>query len=87
MHENSFFNVLKIIPLIYTSFFFQEWGMNLSHKFLGGYRLETDQTWTPLDRIGEVDEKKQITKKLIQTSNFGETFRAIASSDNTMDSS
>lgn len=76
-----------MIPLIYTSLFFQEWGMNLSHKFLGGYRLETDQTWTPLDRIGEVDEKKQITKKLIQTSNFGETFRAIASSDNTMDSS
>lgn len=61
--------------------------MDLSHKFLGGYRLEFDQTWTPLDRIGEVDEKKQITKKLIQTSNFADTFRAIAPADNAMESS
>lgn len=56
----------------------QEWGMSLSHKFLGGYRLEYDKTWTPLDRIGAVDEKKQITKQLIQSSNVAETFRAIA---------
>lgn len=61
--------------------------MNLSHKSLGGYRLEFDQTWTPLDRVGEVDEKKQITKKLIQTSNLADTFRAIApAQDSSMDS-
>lgn len=69
-------------------FFFsqKEWGMSLSHKFLGGYRLEMDQTWTPLDRIGEVDAKKQITKKLIQSSNVAESFRSIAYSDDPMDS-
>lgn len=55
--------------------------MSLSHKFLGGYRLEMDQTWTPLDRIGEVDAKKQLTKKIIQSSNIAESFRAIAFSD------
>lgn len=66
--------------------FFQEWGMSLSHKFLGGYRLEMDQTWTPLDRIGEVDAKKKITKKLIQSSNIAESFRAIAYSDDPMGS-
>lgn len=57
--------------------------MSLSHKFLGGYRLESDQTWTPLNRIGDVDEKKQVTKKLIQSSNMAESFKAIAySQDN-----
>lgn len=60
--------------------------MNLSHSFLGGYRLEVDKTWTPLDRIGEVDAKKQITKKLIQSSNIAESFRAIAYSDDSMSS-
>lgn len=59
--------------------------MSLSHKYLGGYRLEHDQTWTPLDRIGEVDEKKQITKKLIQSSNVAESFKAIAYSQENMD--
>ncbi|XP_031624080.1 uncharacterized protein C1orf50 homolog [Contarinia nasturtii] len=62
----------------------QEWGMKLLHKYLGGYRLELDQTWTPLDRIGDVDEKKKITKKLIQSSNFAESFRAIANTDDAM---
>lgn len=52
--------------------------MSLSHIALGGYRLEYDKTWTPLDRIGEVDEKKQMTKQLIQSSNVAETFRSIA---------
>lgn len=59
--------------------------MKLSHKHLGGYRLELDMTWTPLDRVGEVDEKKQITKKLIQSSNLAESFRAIANTNDTMD--
>lgn len=49
--------------------------MNLSHKFIGGFRLEMDQTWTPINRIGEIDEKRQLTKKLIQTSNIAETFK------------
>lgn len=39
--------------------------MRLTHRFVGGYRLEMDQTWTPLDRIAVVDENKQMTRKLL----------------------
>lgn len=60
--------------------------MGLSHKFMGGYRLEMDQTWTPIDRIGEVDEKKRLTAKLVQTSNIAESFQSIRNdSDDPMD--
>lgn len=53
----------------------QEWGMSLNHKYIGGFRLEMDQTWTPLDRIGDVDEKKRITKSLLQSSNLTNIFQ------------
>lgn len=39
--------------------------MSLAHRFVGGYRLEMDQTWTPLDRTAAVDENKQMTRKLL----------------------
>lgn len=56
-------------------FYLQEWGMNLSHKFIGGYRLEHDQTWTPVDRLNEVDEKKQITRKFLETGESENIFK------------
>lgn len=59
----------------------------MTHKFQGGYRLEMDQTWTELNRIGEIDEKRQLTKKLIQTSNIADTFKAIKNEPEHMDSS
>lgn len=34
--------------------------------------------WTPLDRIGEVDENKQMTQQLIKSSSVAETFRTTA---------
>lgn len=61
--------------------------MSLSHKFIGGFRLEMDQTWTPINRIGEIDEKRQLTKKLIQTSNLADTFKPIENKPEHMDSS
>lgn len=62
--------------------------MSLSHNFIGGFRLEMDQTWTPINRIGEVDEKRQLTKKLIQTSNIADTFKlSIKNEPEHMDSS
>lgn len=86
MHtESNNLSRIKFIKHVFL-FIFQEWGMRMEHKFIGGYRLEMDQTWTPLDRIGEVDAKKQITKKLIQSSNIAESFRAIAYSDDPMNS-
>lgn len=47
------------------SLFFQEWGPSLTHKYLGGYRLETDQTWTPLERLAESDDKRRFTQQVI----------------------
>lgn len=41
--------------------------MKLTHRYVGGYRLEMDQTWTPIDRITEVDEKKLMTQKLLSS--------------------
>lgn len=61
--------------------------MSLSHKFIGGFRLEMDQTWTPINRIGEIDEKRQLTMKLIQTSNIADTFKPIKNEPEQMDSS
>lgn len=43
----------------------QEWGAGLTHKYRGGYRLESDQSWTPLERLSEVDEKMQWTNRLM----------------------
>lgn len=41
--------------------------MSLTHRYIGGYRLEMDQTWTPLDRTAAVDENKQMTRKLLSS--------------------
>lgn len=59
--------------------------MSLSHKFIGGFRLELDQTWTPINRIGDVDEKRNLTKKLLQTSNIADTFQSIRNDPEIMD--
>lgn len=62
--------------------------MNLSHRFVGGYRLEPDQTWTAINRVNEVDEKRQITRKLLEADEIPDIFeRAIKHSPERMDSS
>lgn len=60
---------------------FQEWGTSLTHTFVGGYRLELDQTWTPIDRINDVDDKRQTTKRLLQSANIMKTLRSIGNND------
>lgn len=61
--------------------------MNLAHRFVGGYRLEHDQTWTPLNQIKNVDEKRQITKKLLQADDISDIFeRAITNKPEMMES-
>lgn len=60
--------------------------MNLAHRFVGGYRLEPDQTWTPLNRINNVDEKRQIMKELLQADKIPDIFeRAITNKTEMMD--
>eukprot|EP00127_Corallochytrium_limacisporum_P005121 Clim_evm27s199 gene=Clim_evmTU27s199 len=34
-----------------------EWGKNHKHKYLGSYRLELDQSWTPVEKIAERDRR------------------------------
>ncbi len=39
--------------------------MSCPHEFLGGYRLELDQSWTPLDKINKKDKETAIVDKII----------------------
>jgi hypothetical protein len=36
-----------------------EWGGNPPHAFVGSYRLELDQSWTPLAQLAERDRAQQ----------------------------
>lgn len=41
----------------------------MNHKYRGGYRLESDSSWTPLDRLSETDEKTKWANRLMDSSN------------------
>lgn len=43
----------------------EEWGATLQHDFIGSYRLEHDQTWTPIDRLAEVSQKNEWARRLL----------------------
>lgn len=45
-----------------------DWGTNVPHEFLGSYRLEMDQTWTPFDKINEINKKTEWAQHLLNTS-------------------
>lgn len=36
-----------------------------------------DQTWTPIDRISDVDEKRQATKQILQSAHVIKSLRSI----------
>lgn len=42
-----------------------DWGSKCPHTFLGAYRLEYDNSWTPLDKIQHVDERKALITKVM----------------------
>lgn len=44
----------------------EEWGSSLNHEFLGSYRLETDQSWTPLEKIPDTDRTQQWAQNLFK---------------------
>ena len=35
-----------------------EWAERPPHRFVGSYRLEVDQSWTPLSRLTERDDER-----------------------------
>lgn len=81
----------KTILLFFSTrsftFYFKDWGPKLSHRFLGGYRLELDQTFTPLDRLTKVDEKKQLAQKLLDAAEISDKFEPFGHGRELMDSS
>ncbi|XP_018614083.1 uncharacterized protein C1orf50 homolog [Scleropages formosus] len=43
----------------------KEWGSSCPHKFLGGYKLQYDMSWTPLDEVEKRDSEIHIMEKLL----------------------
>lgn len=54
-----------------------------THTFAGDYRLELDQTWTPVDRINDVDQKKLATKHTLQSKILINTLQSIDTNEAT----
>ncbi|GFO32831.1 hypothetical protein PoB_005933600 [Plakobranchus ocellatus] len=44
----------------------QEWGSSCPHHFLGAYRLEYDQSWTPVSDVGKRDKELALLDKIFQ---------------------
>ena len=42
----------------------QEWGPACPHEFLGAYRLEYDQSWTPIAAVDKRDKELAIIDKI-----------------------
>lgn len=43
----------------------REWGPNCPHKFLGGYKLQHDMSWTPQEEVEKRDAEMGIMDKLL----------------------
>ncbi|GAB0097285.1 uncharacterized protein DMENIID0001_129180 [Sergentomyia squamirostris] len=43
----------------------EEWGNSQIHEFLGSFRLEYDQSWTPLDHVEDVNAKILWSERLL----------------------
>ncbi|XP_071547018.1 uncharacterized protein C1orf50 homolog [Panulirus ornatus] len=47
----------------------QEWGSTCPHEFLGSFRLEHDQSWTPEEKMEARSNDQQIINKILTCSN------------------
>ncbi|BFZ05388.1 hypothetical protein BsWGS_08427 [Bradybaena similaris] len=45
----------------------QEWGLACPHEFLGGYRLEYDQSWTPIPDLAKKDQENALIDKIFHS--------------------
>lgn len=45
----------------------QEWGNSSTQLFLGSYRLEADLSWTPADKIVEMNKSRQWAQNLMES--------------------
>lgn len=60
------------------------WGGSCTHEFIGSYRLEPDQSWTPVDRIAEVNEVQEWAEHLLNA-NAAKPNGNLLAIDNIMD--
>ncbi|CAG5128423.1 unnamed protein product [Candidula unifasciata] len=44
-----------------------EWGVSCPHEFLGGYRLEYDQSWTPIPDLAKKDQANALIDKIFNS--------------------
>jgi hypothetical protein len=42
-----------------------DWGGAPPHRFLGSYRLELDQSWTPVEQLAERDQKQEDLERFL----------------------
>jgi len=45
----------------------QEWGLSMPHEHVGSYRLEYDQSWTPVEDIVKRSEEFGLVNKLLNS--------------------
>ncbi|XP_014781575.1 uncharacterized protein C1orf50 homolog [Octopus bimaculoides] len=45
----------------------EEWGPTCSNDFIGAFRLEHDQSWTPIENVEKRDKEIQLMEKIIGT--------------------
>lgn len=64
---------------------FKEWGSSLTHEYLGSYRLEHDQSWTPVEKISEANETRKWAENLLEYGKRNENILPIAAISNEMD--
>jgi len=46
----------------------EEWGPSFTHNYLGSYRLEMDQSWTPIEKLKEVSLKNAWAHRILDSS-------------------
>lgn len=44
---------------------FKEWGASCPHLFIGGFKLQHDMSWTPLEQVEKRDAELAIMDKLV----------------------
>lgn len=55
-----------------------DWGESFSHRYVGSYRLEADNSWTPADEIERKTAEQQWAQRLLD-SNTKDRSRAVLS--------
>lgn len=57
----------------------EDWGPTFKHTFLGSYRLEVDQSWTPVEEIQKRTEDQKWAEKLLDSSSKEQRTRNLLS--------